>query len=455
MITIIKLALARYLHKPMSTLLSIILFTIGVAVISLVLRSELYLQDNYKKNLAGIDLVVGAKGSPLQLILSSVLHVDAPNGNIPLEEVNKIKKNPLVKKTIPIALGDNYKGYRIVGTNVDYVDLYKAKLQEGNMFSKPLDAVIGSNVAKKAGIELNSNFVGVHGFIQGGHQHKEFQYTVTGVLKPTGTVMDDLILTPIESVWLVHSHHHHHHEGEEECEEEHHEHHEEAHHEEEHHEHHHASIDEIQHKIDNEEELSAEELQIYNEHHGILTEKEHHPEKEITSLLVFYRNPLAAAKLPRMINENTSLQAAAPAIEFNRLISLLGYGITVLKILAWIIIIISGINIFIYLLNTINQSIHEIALLRTTGISRPKIFMLILVQGSLLSCFGWIAGIILSAVIWQVMPWNNGLEFNIFTAEMVKNDLLLLVYCIVVAILAGLIPAIKIYKTKIHYLLNR
>ncbi|NJO91682.1 MAG: hypothetical protein HC831_23990 [Chloroflexia bacterium] len=138
MITIIKLALARYIHKPMSTLLSVILFTIGVAIISLIVKSEWYLQNNYKQNLAGIDLVVGAKGSPLQLILSSVLHIDAPTGNIPLEEVRKIENNPLVKKTIPIALGDNYKGFRIVGTNTDYAELYNAQLNEGEMFSKTI-----------------------------------------------------------------------------------------------------------------------------------------------------------------------------------------------------------------------------------------------------------------------------------------------------------------------------
>jgi putative ABC transport system permease protein len=93
-------------------------------------------------------------------------------------------------------------------------------------------------------------------------------------------------------------------------------------------------------------ELSFEKMQLYNKHKGILSEKEHSAEKEITSLLAFYQNPMAAATLPRMVNENTSLQAASPALEFNRLISLLGYGIKTLEVLAWIIIIISGINIF-------------------------------------------------------------------------------------------------------------
>ncbi len=476
MITFIKMVLARYSHKPMSTLLSIILFTIGVTVISLVFKSQWYLENNYKKNLAGIDLVVGAKGSPLQLILSSVLHADVPTGNIPLEEVHQIEKNPLVKNAIPIALGDNYKGFRIVGTETDYIDLYGGQMENGKMFVKPLDAVIGANVAKETGLLVTDQFAGVHGFMHEGHHHDEFKYNVTGILKPTGTVIDNLVLTPVSSVWMVHSHEHHHHEGEE---------HEEGHEEHDHaaaehdHDHDHEAevagsggnetdhlhehtdedfhseelFEEIQHKVEHGEELTEEELHVYNKHHGILTEEEHDPDKEITSLLVFYQNPMAAASLPRMINENTSLQAASPALEFNRLLSLLGYGIKILVVLAWIIIIISGINIFIYLLNTINQGIREIALLRATGVSRPKIFVLILLQGSLLSVFGWLAGIILADLIWYLMPWNKPITF--FITDLVQKDLLLLLYCIAVAVVAGIIPAVKIYKTKIHYLLTR
>jgi putative ABC transport system permease protein len=453
MMTIVKLVLARYFHKPMSTLLSIILFAIGVSVISLVIKAEYYLENSYRKNLAGIDLVVGAKGSPLQLILSSVLHIDAPTGNISLDEVHKIEKNPLVKKTIPIALGDNYKGFRIVGTVPAYAELYNAQMLQGKIFKKPLEAVVGANVAKTSGLSLGDTFVGVHGLMHEGHSHGEFKYTVTGILKQTGSVIDNLILTPVESVWMVHSAHHH--DGDE-AEEHDHEATEAGEHEHDHHskgEHEDDSISGILHKIEHGEELIEEEVLVYNNHKGILADNKQAPENQITSLLVFYQNPMAAATLPRMINENTTLQAASPALEFNRLLSLLGYGITVLEVLAWIIILISGINIFIYLLNTINQSIGEIALLRATGVSRPKIFVLILSQGTILSVFGWLSGIVLSNTIWQFMPWNG--SNSAFNSYLVRQDLLQLLYCLTVAVVAGIIPAVKIYRTKIHYLLTR
>ncbi len=485
MITSVKMVLARYFHKPMSTVLSITLFTIGVAVISLIIKSEYYLENNYKQNLAGIDLVVGAKGSPLQLILSSVLHADAPTGNIPLEEAGKIAKHPLVEKTIPIALGDNFKGFRIVGTIPEYTELYHAQMFQGMMFSRPLDVVVGANVAAQTGLTLSDNFTGVHGFMHVGHSHDEFKYTVTGILKPTGTIIDDLILTPIESVWLVHSDGHHH--GDEEHGHDHSHNYESQDHDHDHsecghnhrhsddthehsHDHRHAhegydhdhghsgehhdeALERVLLKIENEEDLTQEELNIFNEHRGILTEKEHHPEGQITALLVFYRNPMAVATLPRMINENTTLQAASPALQFNRLRTLFGYGIKVFEVLAWIIILISGINIFIYLLNTINQGIREIALLRATGVSKSKIFMLILLQGAFLSIIGWVAGIILSATIWHILPFGHIAPG--FTPQVIQSNLILLGYCILVAILAGIIPAIKIYNTKIHYLLTR
>ena len=470
MMTLLKLVFARYRYRPMATLLSIILFAIGVSVISLVIKTEYYLQNSYRQNLAGIDLVVGAKGSPLQLILSSILHIDAPTGNIPLDEVHKIEKNPLVKNTIPVALGDNYNGFRIVGTVPGYAELYKAKVQQGKMFEKTLEAVLGANVTKTTGLKLGSTFTGVHGFMHEGHSHGEFKYIVTGILEQTGRVIDNLILTPVESIWLVHSSHDHdeedpaeHNHGKNDVLHDHdHDHDHETiatdeHSEEnDHHsatDHENNNIDTILHKIEHNEELTEDEVLIYNKHKSILANEKQSPENQITSLLVFYRSPMAAATLPRMINENTSLQAASPVFEFNRLLSLLDYGITILEVLAWIIIIISGINIFIYLLNTINQSIGEIALLRATGVSRPKIFILILLQGVFLSVFGWLAGIVLANTIWQLLPFNN--LTSVFDVFLIQNDLLLLLYCLIVAAVAGIIPAVKIYRTKIHYLLNR
>ncbi len=479
MLTILKIALAKLLHKPYNSALSVLLFAIGVALISLIIKTETFLNSQYKTNIAGIDLVVGAKGSPLQLILSSVLHIDAPTGNIPLEEVKKVQKNPLVKQTIPIALGDNYKGFRIVGTHADYLKLYACEFHAGKVFSKPLDAVIGTNVAEKTELKIGDTFTGVHGFMDEGHSHGEFCYTITGVLKKSGNVTDNLILTPVESVWMVHSHkdeHHEHgdekgehnehgvnaeddHQHKEDAEPHHHVHDETCKHDEEHNEHHESNIpadetlEHLQHKLSHGEELTEEEAQLYNERKGELVVKKSDPPESITALLVFYKNPQAAVTLPRAINQNTSMQAASPAIEMNRLISMLGIGLDTLKLLAWIIIIISSLNIFIYLLNLFNQSIYEIALIRLAGASRLKVVALLYFQGIILAVSGWVIGIIVSYLVWAYLPQfelGGYFDYGVF-----RKELILLAYCIGIGLFAALVPAIKAYKNNIHFTLSR
>jgi putative ABC transport system permease protein len=436
MLTIVKIALAKLLHKPYNSALSVLLFAIGVALISLIIKTETFLNNQYKTNMAGIDLVVGAKGSPLQLILSSVLHIDAPTGNIPLDEVKKVQKNPLVKQTIPIALGDSHKGFRIVGTQTDYLQLYSCELQEGNIFSKPLEAVIGANVTKNTGLKIGDSFTGVHGFMDEGHNHEDFRYTVTGVLKKSGNVTDNLILTPVESVWMVHSSGHDHDHS--------------LHHED--HSHANETLEQLQHKLSHGEDLTEEEARLYNELKGELVVKNTKPSDAITALLVFYQSPQAAVSLPRAINQNTSMQAASPAIEMNRLISMLGMGLDTLRLLAWIIIFISSLNIFIYLLNIFNQSIYEIALLRLAGASRIKVVTLLYVQGIILAVSGWFTGIVVSYLIWAYLPqFELG---NFFAYGVLFKELALLAFCTGIGLFAALIPAVKAYKNNIHFTLS-
>ena len=154
--------------RPLSMLLSVILFALGVGLISLLLLLEDQLEKNFEKNLAGIDLVIGAKGSPLQLILSSMYHIDAPTGNISLKEARPFLNpaHPLIETAIPLALGDSYRGYRIVGSSTEILELYGAKLSTGEPWKYNFDVVLGSAVSESLGIGLNGEFKSSHGFIE-------------------------------------------------------------------------------------------------------------------------------------------------------------------------------------------------------------------------------------------------------------------------------------------------
>ncbi|TCO06039.1 ABC transporter permease [Natronoflexus pectinivorans] len=454
---LIKLALAQLTSKPLQSSLSIALFALGMSVVSVLIHFERQVQQQFQNNLAGIDLVVGAKGSPMQLILSSVLHADNPTGNIPLHEAEKITNNPMVKSTIPIALGDNFMGYRIVGTTLDYALLYSAELQSGQWYKHSMEVVLGSVVAEKAGLKTGDEFTGVHGFIEHGHSHDDHPYTVKGILKPTGTVIDRLILTPVESVWEVHDETH------DDCEnhhcEHHHDHHDCEHHDcDHHHDHRHneqkSEIEIILGKVDRQEELSAHELNLYNRHRGELSISTN-TGQEITSLLVFYNTPMAAVMLPRMINDNTSMQAASPAIELNRLMGLLGYGMNLIRGLAWIITLFSGINILILLWSSLSREIHELALLRTLGATKSKAFMLLITEGIVLATCGWTFNIIITRITGIIVAANSDwISINSFP-PILKEEILMLVYALIIGIFAALIPAIKAYRTDIHYMLQK
>ena len=187
--------------KPWSTGLSIMLLSLGVGLIALVIQLSNQLEDNLQKNISGIDMVVGAKGSPLQIILSSIFHIDNPTGNIKLEEAESLTKNRWVEQGIPLSYGDSYKGFRIVGSTYDYLSLFGGTVTKGRLWESPMEVVVGAKVAKNLGLKLKQEFSSVHGLAEVGETHNDHPFVVVGILAPTNTVMDQLIVSNLESIW--------------------------------------------------------------------------------------------------------------------------------------------------------------------------------------------------------------------------------------------------------------
>ena len=143
----------RYLwSRPLSTALNLLLLTLGLASMAFVLIAQHQVDHAFERDLQGIDAVVGAKGSPMQLILAGVFHIDVPPGNIPLDEVKKLQTHPQVAQLIPLSLGDNLQGFRIVGTTPDYATHYGATLAQGAFWTAPMQAVLGAQVARSTGL---------------------------------------------------------------------------------------------------------------------------------------------------------------------------------------------------------------------------------------------------------------------------------------------------------------
>lgn len=412
---IVKIAWKNILFKPLNTILSIVLLTASVAIISLLILLQEQFENKFSKNIEGVDLVLGAQGSPLQLILSSVYQMDAPTGNINYKEAQIWMRHPYVKKAIPLAFGDNYQGYKILGTTEDYIQKYNGKLESGMTFHDNFDVVLGSAVAEKMKLKPGDEFYSSHGDSKEGEVHKDFAFKVKGVLLPTGKVMDNLILTTIESVWAVHDHH------------------------------------------EEEEAVNTSDEVGNNEHHQ---DHEHHHEeqmvpeenREITAVLLQLRNKMAFVLWPRLIPQNTKMQAASPAIEINRLFTLFGFGLDALQYLAYGIMLISGISIFIALYNTLKERKYEFALLRVSGASRSQLLKLVLFESILLCVVGFIFGTILGRIaLWLISSSTEEeykMSFNPFAFVWEKEGILFLV-TIFVGIIAALIPAVKAYQLNI------
>ncbi|MEM1216561.1 MAG: FtsX-like permease family protein [Bacteroidota bacterium] len=206
---LLRFAWKNLTFKPLSLFMNVVLFALGVGLISLLFVLQKQIEDNFSKNLAGVDLVVGAKGSPLQLILSSMYHIDAPTGNVSLDEVRPFlnPKHPLIETAVPLSMGDSYQGFRVVGTTPDILDLYEAKVAKGRMWSVNMEVVVGAAVAQKLGLDLGDTFSSTHGFQEDenlNHEHSSFR--ITGILAPNGSVLDQLILSNNQSYWEVHDH---------------------------------------------------------------------------------------------------------------------------------------------------------------------------------------------------------------------------------------------------------
>jgi putative ABC transport system permease protein len=200
----IKIAWRNLGERPLQTILSVILLGFGVGMVSLMMLSERQLTDAFERNIKDIDLVLGAKGSPLQLILANIYHVDAPTGNIDYESAKRIARHPYIASSIPLAYGDNYQGYRIVGTETSYPEHYDVALAEGQSWEGDFEVVFGSVVAEETGLGLGDTFFSSHGLLDDENVHDNLSFRVVGIYAKSRSVIDQLILCSIPTVWGVH-----------------------------------------------------------------------------------------------------------------------------------------------------------------------------------------------------------------------------------------------------------
>lgn len=370
--------------KKLQTSLSLVLLAFGVGLVSLLMLSEKQLSETFNRNIEDIDLVLGAKGSPLQLILANVYHVDAPTGNIRLADAEKVIRHPYIAEGIPLAYGDNYRGFRIVGSTPAYTDHYEAAWAEGRGFESSFEVVVGAQAAERTGLKVGDEFFSAHGLQDETDVHTDKVFTVVGILESNGTVLDQLLLCNISTIWEVHEGH-----GE-----------------------------------------------------AILPE-----DREITAVLLKKRNPLAVLTIPNTIRE-TNMQVALPSIEINRLTQNFGIGMNTLRAIALLIMLISFASIFISVYDNLLSRRYELALLRTMGGSRRGLFLSLLLEGGILSSGGALLGLVLSrlGLVLLAQLVEDKFRYNWSDVGVLSDELLLVGMAIFVGLIAAAIPGISAVK---------
>ena len=400
------LTFKNLVHKPLNLSLNVLLFALGVGLISLLIQINTQLREQFDKNQADIDMVIGAKGSPLQMILCNMYHIDNPTGNIGIDEAKPFLNpdHPYIKTAIPLSLGDSYKTFRIVGTTPQFLELYGLQVEQGESWKNSFEVVIGVAAANAANLKIGDEFDSSHGFNDDEgmvHEH-ENKFKVVGILKPSGTVADQLILTSPNTIWEVHEHDH-----------------------------------------------STEKKTILT-NVGLLE----FPKKEITSILIQFRNrkSVPALNMPRAINSGTDMMAASPVYEVNRLYSMIGIGIETLRYLAFVLVFVSALSIFISLLNSLKERKYELAVMRVLGAGRRRIFGLITLEGILIAIVGTILGLIIAHVgmILIANGMNGAYRYSFNGLRFFDQEALLFLGALIIGFLASFFPAIKASKTDIH-----
>nr|WP_295083225.1 ABC transporter permease [uncultured Roseateles sp.] len=416
--------------QPLTAGLNLLLLSLGLGAISFVLVVSEQLDAGMRRDLQGIDLLVGAKGSPMQIMLAGVFHLDVPTGNIPLETLETLRAHPLVARAVPLSLGDSVRGFRLVGTTPQYLEVGGARLAEGHLWAKPMQAVLGAEVARSTGLTLGQQFSSSHGLGEQGDAHGEQLYTVVGVLAAQGGAIDRLVLTDLASVWISHDVHQapsaplmsDAHAGNE----------------------------------DHDDHRQEKSHQAHGKLAPISQAQPPAPPREITMVLLSYRSPLAAISLPRWVNAQPGLQASAPALETARLQRMVGAGEAVLRGFGLVMLISAGLSVFVALLHAVRARQSDLAMMRMLGASPARVASLIALEALSLSGLACLLGLGLghglAAALGVLMAAQQSLAVSAWWFSW--TELMLPALGLGLALLAAAWPAWRAYRLDVTELLQ-
>ena len=404
------LALRSIWNRRTTALLTIAAIAISVALLLGVQKMRTSAKESFANTVSGVDLIVGARSGPLNLLLYSVFRVGDATANVSWESYQKIARHPDVAWTIPISLGDSHRGFRVLGTTGDYFKHYRyagereLTFGSGKPFADLYDTVLGADVAAQLGYKLGDPVVIAHGLGNVSFaEHKDKPFRVVGILARTGTPVDRTVHVSLEAITAIH--------------------------------------------IDWQSGMQAMPGQRVDAEQARAMEL---TPTSITAFMVGMRSKVMTFTMQRAVNEYRMepLLAIIPGVALSQLWQLVGVADTALMVIAGFVVLAGLLGMLTAILTSLNERRREMAILRSVGARARHVFTLLVAEAGLLATAGVAAGVAVAYLaMWAAAPLLSN-RYGIFVqiTGLSRYDLAILAGIVCAALLMGLLPAWRAYR---------
>lgn len=402
---LLKVALASLLNRKLTVLLTTLAIAVSVFVLLGVEHIRVEARQSFSKTVSGVDLIVGARTSKVNLLLYSVFRIGHATNNVSWQSYQKLAQHPQVDWHIPVSLGDSHKGYRVMGTTDDYFRHFKYGKKQpllfvrGKAFDDVFDVVLGAEVAKKLGYKLDDEIALSHGVAKISFtKHEQHPFKVTGILKATGTPVDQTLLVNLQAIEAIH------------------------------------------------QDISKTAMQQHDDH-----EHEHSIKpKAITAFMLGLKSRVATFVVQRHINDfsDEALLAIIPGVALTELWQMMGVLEKILALIALLVLIASLLGMITMLLASMKERTREMAVLRAIGAHASFIFLLIEIEALLMTFIGIVLGSsLLTVILYLAQGWISS-EYGLFIDVNLFSETTLYYFggILSIAALLALVPALMAYR---------
>ena len=393
--------------------LVIVALSASMALLLAVDRIQQATKNGFNQSLSGVDLVLGPGGSGLELVLYTVFHLGKPTNNITTETVSDITDDPMVEWAVPVALGDNHRGYRVISTTDEYFDRIKfggdqpLVFAQGTPFSDLNETVIGSEVAEALGYALDTSIFVTHGSQMIGKLHDDFSFKITGILASTGTPIDRAVFVSLEGYELIHL-------GWQ----------------------------------NGSKTLSLQNLDI-----NAIPKERLYP-KTVTAVYLGLTSKLSLFKFIRAVRDypEEAISAVIPGVALAELWSIVGIVDSVFQLLNWLIIGISIVGMVTMIITGLDSRTRELTILRALGLSPPKLAGLVLLETVIISLTAVLSAIVsvwfLTVAAADLLTQWAGVRIEL--TWLAIDELSTIMIIVLAGVCASLIPAGMVYRRSLH-----